>query len=89
MPSQKISKSTPQLASYGATVEIHFCDGFGSPVDGDKSVSGGSQADTGHTPPLEVLVENVIPEIEILGEDFDPAVPSVHDVEVVVSVQYE
>ena len=44
-----------------------------------------AQADSRHTPTLQVLVENVIAEVQIPREDFYPTVASVHHVQVVIT----
>ena len=78
-----------KITSNCSAIKIHFSDCFRPPIDSDQGVSGGSETDPSHAPSLEIFIENMIFEVKIPREDFDPAVACVHYVEVVTRIKDE
>ena len=87
--SMKETLLSVKITSNCSAIKIHFSDCFRPPIDSDQGVSGGSQTDPSHAPTLEIFIENMIFEVKIPREDFDPAVACVHYVEVVTSIKDE
>ena len=77
------------LTSNCSSIKIHLCDCFRPPVDGDQGVTRGAEAHSGHAATLEIFIENMILEIQVSGQNFDPAVAGVHHEDPVVYVQGE